>query len=381
MRIGILTFFSTKDNYGQLFQSYALQKFLQIKGHDAYIIRYIYQPSHSLAKRIVKFLLIYPIIRAVINYKDRQWRILLTKKNEKRNFETFRERYIRQSIKTYSCLKELIQDAPIADCYIAGSDQIWSFLSKDKEYSAYFLAFGSNKTRRISYAASFGMTHYPEAFKPILKNELKRFSHISVREADGIQICNDVGYKAEQVLDPTFLLNPSIYISLLNPSPVYSGKYAYLYILNVLSSSDIKWEIISPLLKEISIQPIMTISSGCLQAKELFNVDNYCYATPEEWLTNIYYSELVITTSFHGVAFSLIFHKNFIFFPLKNKFSRGNNRVYDLLNKVGLLEKIISDKTDLKRAIEIPIYWQNVENHLNKLREQSEYYLTHALKS
>lgn len=380
MKIGILTFSSTNDNYGQLFQGYALQKYLQLQGHDAYLICYVYQPRWPLLKKISKMALVYPLVKRIMNYKNRQWLMLLAKKNERRNFETFRKQYIRQSVVSYSRLKELRRHPPIADCYMAGSDQIWSFLSRKKEYSVYFLSFGSETIRRIAYAASFGMTHYPEAFRPRLKRELKRFDHISVREADGIRICEEVGYKAQQVLDPTFLLPVSVYRSFVEKLPQFSGEYAYLYILNVLTASEIEWETLTCVLQERAWQPIFTVSSGCLQAREIFEVDDYYYATPQEWLTRIYYSQVVVTTSFHGVVFSLLFHKNFIFFPLKNKFSVGNNRVYDLLDKVGLSAKIIEDATFIREAIHIPVSWQSVDDRLQPLKAQSISYLEKALK-
>lgn len=380
MKIGILTFSSTNDNYGQLFQGYALQKYLQLQGHDAYIIRYRYQPARPLLRKIIKVALVYPLIEWIMNYKKRQWLLLLVKKNEKRDFETFRKQYFRQSVVSYSRLDELKRHPPLAGCYIAGSDQIWSSLSRKKEYSVYFLPFGPDTIRRVAYAASFGMTHYPEAFRPRLKRELKRFDHISVREADGIRICEEVGYKAQQVLDPTFLLPVSVYMSFVDKLPQFSGEYAYLYILNVLTASEIKWEALASVLQEKAWQPVFTISSGYLPARELFDVDNYYYATPQEWLTHIFYSQLVITTSFHGVVFSLLFHKNFIFFPLKNKFSIGNNRVYDLLDKVGLSAKIIEDATSIREAIHIPVSWPSVDDRLQPFKAQSISYLEQALK-
>lgn len=380
MKIGILTFSSTIDNYGQLFQGYALQKYLQLQGHDAYLIRYRYQPAWPLLRKIIKVALVYPLVEWIMNYKNRQWLLLLAKQNERRNFETFRKQYIRESVVSYSQLKELRRHPPLADCYLAGSDQIWSFLSRKKEYSVYFLPFGPDTIRRISYAASFGMTYYPKAFRPRLKRELKRFDHISVREADGIRICEEVGYKAQQVLDPTFLLPVSVYMSFIEKFPSFSKEYAYLYILNVLTASEIEWETLGSVLQEKAWQPVLTISSGCLQAQELFDGDDYYYATPQEWLTRIFYSQLVITTSFHGVVFSLLFHKNFIFFPLKNKFSVGNNRVYDLLDKVGLSAKIIEDATSIREVIHIPVSWQSVDDRLQPLKAQSVSYLERALK-
>lgn len=91
----------------------------------------------------------------------------------------------------------------------------------------------------------------------------------------------------------------------------------------------------------------MTSASGYNNKRIHFSGCRYLYPTIEEWLSLIYYSQIMITSSFHGVALSIIFNREFVFFPLGGAYSEGNNRVTDLLTLLGLTERIIYRKSDL----------------------------------
>jgi hypothetical protein len=160
MKIGIMTFWWSDDNYGQILQCYALQKYLRDAGHDAYLIRYDPRGDYEkkLWDKVIRALnpieLFFYLQRRIRNKK-------IIKKNKLRKFNEFRDKYIRQSERIYYHYNDLVPDPPEADVYIAGSDQIWNIFSLPiqqvkKRLRAYFLDFGKPDIKRIAYAASFG---------------------------------------------------------------------------------------------------------------------------------------------------------------------------------------------------------------------------------
>jgi hypothetical protein len=170
MRIGILTYWRTRDNYGTVLQRYALQKYLRNAGHDAYLIRYTIGGDLTKLywkKKIKTFLLSFKLGKFLLyqkNKKTDQWI-----NYNQRNFEKFQDKYLNQSKKTYHFYDELVKEPPEADAYIAGSDQIWNFsdysLDEAKaKLHAFFLDFGSSNIKRISYAASFGKENLQDDF-------------------------------------------------------------------------------------------------------------------------------------------------------------------------------------------------------------------------
>jgi hypothetical protein len=126
MKIGIMTFWRSEDNYGQLLQCYALQKYLRDAGHDAYLIRYDSKNDYiklSVWKKAIKGL--NPV--KSFGYISSKIRAPLIKKlNAERKFLDFRNIYIKQSKSIYHSYKELVENPPEADMYITGSDQVWN---------------------------------------------------------------------------------------------------------------------------------------------------------------------------------------------------------------------------------------------------------------
>ena len=245
----------------------------------------------------------------------------------------------------------------------------------DLNNSVYYLDFGTKEQKRISYAASFGLTEYPIELKSKLKKELDRFDAISVRESDGVSICKTCGKEAIQVLDPTLLLEEGIYKPLTKKNRTY--KYSFLYLLNIATEDDIYWkELRNYILTE---HIICTTATGYIKNKVLLEGVEYEDSTIAQWLSNIAFANLVITTSFHGVVFSIIFRRNFIYVPLKGTHVVSNNRVLDLLNKLGLSERILRDKTDFSEIFNNQIDYVLVYEKLSLLKDVSIKYLVNAL--
>ena len=366
MDIGIVTLWQSKDNYGQILQCYALQCYLKKQGHNAFLIRFNYNKNNSsFKKKLIKALLIYPMVKKMFTYDKRRKESELKRKNDKRNaarkFDEFRNLYISQTEALYYSLEDLKKNPPVADCYITGSDQVFGANLKVVDNSIFFLSFVPKSARKISYAASFGLIKYPQDRVGKLKELLDDFDFVSIREKAGVNICNSVGIPATKVLDPVFLLSSDDYLKFVKTSK-YTSPYVYIYSLNIKLPNEIMWGDLSRMMANYKL--VVTHSSGYFEGDEIFSNAVYDYSTISEWLSNIYFSSLFVTTSFHGVAFSILLKKKFVYFPLYGEYARANNRVLELLNILGLNFLVVKNTNDFEAAINTTIDWESVYGKL-----------------
>ena len=372
MKIGIMTMWNAIDNYGGILQTYALQRYLRDLGHDAYDIRFTnlegrYRYLKFCIKKIISFLHISlrDVDRAEFDAK-------------KRRFVDFKKKYLNLSKDTYVSLQELQTNAPIADVYITGSDQVWArSLKKSINERAWYLDFGLKNTIRIAYAVSFGHSYCPVEDDVLFKQLVSRFSYVSTREINGIRFCRERGINAERCIDSTFLLSADHYIGLAT-NRKYQSDFAYLYLLNVGTPNEIHF---NEVLKEINkkgYKAICTTASGYSPAKEIYEGVVYDYASVEEWLSNILYSSIFFTTSFHGIVFALMLKKQFIYLPLQTNGS-GNDRVFDLLDCVKLKNRTASIN-NIVELMENSINYDDVDfSSIISMIAQSKYFLTKSL--
>lgn len=375
MKIGILTFWQSQSNYGQILQCWALQKYLISNGYSVFLIRYTHDnPKPLLGEKIKKAIKIYPIFKKIIRFVTKEKFIVNNFDDNKRSFDDFKNNYLSQSPNLYRNLIDLQKNPPSADCYIVGSDQVWAHLLDKKNNEVYYLNFGDKFVKRLSYAASFSMEKYPQNIKFLLEKNLKRFDAISVRERTGVDICKSVGKYAEWVLDPTLLLNKNDYLQFIGDD-MDKKKYVFIYLLNIKSPEEIYWDELKFVLKEKGYDLICTTASG--YNKINFKLDGCIYEYPsiEQWLTFVYNSSLVVTSSFHGVIFSLLFNKSFVFIPLSGTYAKSNNRVIDLLCKLELTDRIIFTKDNYKEVVFKDIDWEKVNGKIQILRKKSQKFL------
>lgn len=389
MNIGIITFWESTDNYGQVLQAYALQQVLKGMGHEPFQIRYSLKASQSaenkpsVLKKILKVLLIYPLIKSIKRHKafreDAECRTMIEKKNEVRRFSDFRLTYIEQDSVIYNSIEDIRKNPPVADCYITGSDQVWTMLLSNEGNAAYFLDFGEKNIKRISYAASFGRSVYPKELQPRLKDLLSRFDAISVRELEGVEICKTVGIRAEHVLDPTLLLSKEDYLKKLHIENKPKEKSLFVYSINVRTPEDLYWTELRKYADDNGLDITVTTSSGNIPGREIYDDVSYSYATIEDWLDKINRAQLVATTSFHGVVFCLLMHTNFVYVPLKNNRAKGNGRVESLLKTINLLEKICYKSEDIKLCAKNIVDWAFVDSRMKQNRINSMLFLQNNL--
>jgi len=360
MKIGIMTFWWSNDNYGQLLQCYALQKYLRCAGHDAYLIRYDSRKDQNryLLSRI---LMVFNPVKLIAYIKVKIKKYLSKREQLKynREFENFRNEHICCSERIYYSYEELKKNPPDADMYITGSDQVWS-LQNNSSIRAYFLDFGDSNIKRISYAASFGKdkldNRYIKKITPLLQN----FDYISVREKSGLAICKQCGVdNAEWVPDPTILLDIEKYRNLYKDKTIIKPdkSYCFLYILGFESKFSI--QNIYDWVKQKKLEVIYITGSSQHDKYEKY------YATIPEWIYLLEHAEYVITNSFHCSVFSILFQKQFAVIPLAKNLINKNTRLDSLFELFEIKNRFIN--ADIS-VIDIEINWERVSAIIKNLK-------------
>lgn len=332
MRIGIITFWTSKDNYGQILQCFALQQYLRNHGHDPFLIRYkdiVKEGASFKWSRILTYLLKLPTyISWYVKQKLKQHKTAkydLSVANVDRRFKDFMKVNINHTEEVYT-EETILQHPPMADAYICGSDQVWA------GDWAYYLDFAPDDKPKIAYAPSLGgLTNFSIEYEEHMKTLLTRFSFIGMREQSGVDVCHRMGRKdAVKVVDPTLLLSRKDYDK-VRITTEHDKPYLLMYILG------------NPMACEVG-EIFEYAKSRRLEVKYVTSghADNHehIYAQVGEWIDLIANAEMVITNSFHGTVFSLIYHTPFITIPLNKGYERMNTRVEELLEEGGLTSQL-----------------------------------------
>lgn len=324
-------------NYGASLQQLALVEFLNSHGYTTESISY--KPSY-LADVHKLFSCVNPkwnknIITKVgyISVKLPQ-RLKLLKR--KKQFNSFESKYIPVTDKVYIDNEQLKAIRHDADVFICGSDQIWNPLFPNGTDPAFYLDFvQNNEALKISYAASFATDSLPQENIDFVKNQVSNLDLISVRETSGQKILNQLGFtKVEQVLDPVFLLNKKQWN---NYAKDESEAKKYILIYDFDNNPNIK-----KMAKKIAKKHGFFIIG--LNQNLKYVDKNYYLKGPSDFLSLIRDAELVLTTSFHALAFGLIFERRLGVF---NRHISINTRMRDLLDLVGLSDHLIENSQDL----------------------------------
>lgn len=350
MKVALLTIWHEK-NYGAELQAYATVKLLQKLGHNVEMIDIRLSDSRKG------------------NVNQKIYNLICGITPGHRKFSNFWKKYIPVT-RRYKSLNELRQNPPLADVYVVGSDQVWNpELTKDFSL-LYFLNFGNENIKRISFASSFGTTtwKHPELKKQV-QTLLNRFNYVSCREKSGVYLLKtEFGINATNIVDPTLVLGD---YSDLVPNIQEQNTLVY-YPLgsdNELEAFAIK------LADELSLTPIKNNKKTVLPG----GLEWDCVGV-EEWVRNIAESNFVVTRSFHGLVFSIMFHRRFAIVASPNG---RNNRIIDLLSLLGLSERFYDNFESLYMAKpwSIQIDYDIVDKKLNCLRENSIKELNAALNS
>lgn len=325
MKILTLTTYNVY-NYGAALQAYALQTYLRGQGHEAELINY--QPEYLTRKYDYKWvnpesklirLAVTRVAYRVMKYLQRQ-----TTLGRKRQFDRFINTYLRQT-KEYNTLQELELDTPEADLYIVGSDQIWNVFYEAGRDPAFYLSF-VKKGKKASYAASFSYVDIPSDVRETIASYLKDFNAVSVRESHGLTLLKSMGIAGEWVLDPVFLLTVEEWKSLMTD---FKKTDPYLLIYDFEGNKALK----AFALKYAGEHNLKIYNINDTYPR-LYADRNFSKAGPREFLSLIYHCDVFVSNSFHGTAFSILFHKPvYVFNRHRHKV---NSRMESLLGLFGL---------------------------------------------
>lgn len=350
MKIGILTF-HWATNYGAVLQAYALQQYLVEQGHDATIIDY--RPA-----RVILWQFAQRVRYARIREAFREVRI-----------GEFRRTRLIVSQKTFHSNAGLRTNCCDYDVYICGSDQVWneSFVlhAEATPVYSYFLDFVPDDKARIAYATSFGADELTNDVSSGAQRELIKFLDVGVRENSGRAIVERMGLSARVVADPTILMTEDFYKGLLDQDcPSRSGAFHYILHDNQSLALAVREHIEKRVFGQQPVGPYRTTTIRV-----------------PEWLSRIRNSEILVTNSFHGVVFALIFHTPFIALPVAG--SNMNDRLYTLLGHVGLVDRIVEryDPESIESLICDHVDWDSVDRALGSMRADARTFLIDALQT
>lgn len=312
MKIGLITYHYSQ-NYGAVMQTYATCRALKELGHEVEIVNIRQEEKRKL--RHIAFLPKY------------KW------------FDRFMERFYPPQTSLVTSLEELKESNFDYDCLLVGSDQVWNPMISGDKCLAYFLFFGNSKMKRISYASSFGISQWPKEKEYLIKdieNALRSFDSVSVREITGqVLLKNVFNVDSQVVVDPTML--HSGYDEIIENIP--QSDRVVCYLLNRTQ-------------EQLKAARFISKDVGC-KARILTSVYpilglEYVYPPSiENWIKHIGGAKFVITDSFHGAVFSLLYKRNFIVFAVNNG---RNSRLLDLLKSVGLENRYFTSLLDLKNS-------------------------------
>lgn len=346
-------------NHGALLQAYALQQYIKNLGHETGIIDYrpYYLSQHFKFSRIDNKKYDRIIIKQLYIIAKFPSRLLSLRR--KKAFDKFSKKYLSITPKIYKNIYELVKHPPVADIYIAGSDQIWNTFFCNGCDPAFYLNFGN--AFKISYAASFATSKLKKGTEHFVANQLRNINKISVREFSGLKILDKLGYKGLKVVDPVFLLTPSEW----NRITTDKIKQKYILIYDFECNHEIRN--ISKRIATLTKSKIFSIGPYKLD----YSDKNFINYGPDYFLSLVKNATCIISNSFHGTAFSIIFKRDF--FVIKR--SDGlNQRMEDFLASYNLSDRFV-DTTATDEQLLSHIDYNNITHQLTHDINESERFI------
>lgn len=379
---------SFHNNYGAILQGYALYNTLIDLNISPIIVRY---QGGQFQNTMLRYY-IFRVKRVVGSICHKMIPTALEK--EARKIKRERRRQIRSREKNFMDFErenmrffndkrinwnQLKSKYPQTDAYICGSDQIWNpFFRNQRNDPGYFLAFAPPGSLKIAYAPSFGCDDLPDAAKQTLRDLLKDYNAISVREQSGIDIVKRyAGRDAKHVLDPTMLRTSDQWKSISRIPDGLPEKY----ILSYRFADSEKTKSMIDRLSQVTGLPVISLPLSLVAIKDEYQ--SVFEAGPREFIGLIEKASLVCTDSFHATVFSILMDTPVDVF-LREGYSKENSmnsRVFSLLNSLGLESLIISPEAEIDVALgALKINYAQAHARIAEKREESLAFLNSALK-
>lgn len=343
-------------NAGGMLQNFALQRALVALGHDAVTINY--QPRRKFG------------LREIVRMTARNARTLLRRMRGSNDYMMYvcdfvpsraNRGFIRRNI---ACTPECGSYSPVdgADAYVTGSDQVWRPRYNRDTLADQYLSFTAGlDVRRVAYAASFGVDtwEYDERQTAECRRLAAQFDAVSVREQSGVALCRDrLDTDAVVTVDPTLLLDRDEYAALCSRISPRCRPTTAVYMLDPDYN---KSEAVRRAARKTGARPVWLHPRA---------------TSPDRWLAAIRDAAFVVTDSFHGTVFSIIFGKPF---AVMANSVRGNSRLESLLGLLGLAGRIALTPDDIDRIACEAIDYQPVYERLGRMRAESVEFLKKAL--
>ena len=334
-RIGIITHYYHTLNYGGVLQAYALCKFLNKNGYCAEQICFDYSNGLSAVelkgKPFHKILILISInvYYIVLNWikNIRNWSV---RYKRKKSFYSFENEMIPHSSRVYKW-NQIDKCVVNYDCFICGSDLVWS-APLLRSWDPFFLGCVKGK-KKISYAASLGKNQLTYDEIESFRKKLHDFSSVSVREKKSIDLLYGVSPVAPKlVVDPVFLLDRNDWQDVCEIKPC-NNPYVLCFFIG---SGDSKRSIVSEYCQKENLRLVMIPHLDGFCASDIgFGDEQICAPTPLQFVELIANADIIFTDSFHVIAFSIIFRKEFFVFPRDEKNAGINERLNNITDLIG----------------------------------------------
>ena len=337
MRIGILTA-SRTDNNGTDLQAFAMQTLFQKHGNDVELINYLCTKLENSRK------IFYPHdLRGFLSIPYNFFRHHVHERFRKRHFRMSRIEYDKDNL-----------SANKYDTILVGSDQIWNLDITGNDLS-FFLPYNNSKQKRFSYAASLGKTDIKQWDKSFgIEKKLREFSVVSVREESGVRALSEIGIKAQADLDPILMMTQLEWNLLVSPQRRHK-KYILVY---VVDQSDKAVAFARDYAKENGLTVVFAGNS----IKPMLGVRVKRFVSVEEWIGLVRDADLIVTNSYHCLAFTFLFHKSFVWYELMNN-NESNTRLLNLMINI--------TGSPCKQWVPITPDWEDTDRKLQNMRSQT----------
>lgn len=353
-KVGILTLPIT-TNYGGILQLFALYHTMERLGYDVkYIRRRWNSGNYDTAHKIKRWIYQKIIIR---------------------KFKAFENQYLSRSTPIIESHKDYLKICQGFDAVIVGSDQVWRVKNTRGVENDFFLDFKSENIKKIAYAASFGVDYWDEispSHTNTVRELLKEFSVLTVREYSGVDICRDTfGLAASVVLDPTLLLRKEDYISAFKLKKNIQKCGSKVLGVYILDETPKKNKLIEEFAKNNGLVVRYINKTPMSKFNGVLPVD-FTKNSIIGWLVGLYSSDFVLTDSFHGTVFSIIFNKPF--YSIDNV-ERGSTRFKSLFEYLEINGRLIEADINQIKEDWADLDYSKINRRLDELRSESIQYL------
>lgn len=368
LKIGIVTYWDSVENYGQILQATALTIYLERLGHEPFIIRYKHEHASTQEETDWSKLMDFPLVARKIAALSKKVAI-----QPDRRFDEWKSDFLKYTQRVYDD-RDIYENPPLADIYIAGSDQIWNH-SYNGVSPVYFLDFVLEGRNKVAFAPSFGHANLPKEVLHNYKEWLANFDVLSVREQSGKELMRTMGFDDVPIMpDPALLISKEQWRQYADPIPFTDKPRVLIYSLGHRSGESVH------LIKEQYQQ------DGSYQIDHISINDDFTgdmHASISEWLGHYAKADFVVSNSYHGILFALIFNKPFVALASVGDKADMNDRFETLLAPMSLTDRIHTSGSlmTVKELAIQPIDWNEVNTHLESLRADASAFLDQVLQA